>query len=106
MGDERYERILAELQARSAARSGAPPIVPQAPAQPSGEQAQTRPRPQPIAPQKPVIVAAAAARGSVLQGLLEDGNSLLRAVVAAELLSLPLALRESTNWQIKPRNNP
>ncbi|MBV8364382.1 MAG: hypothetical protein JO193_07445 [Candidatus Eremiobacteraeota bacterium] len=34
-----------------------------------------------------------------LQGLFEGGNSLVRAVVAAELLSPPLSLRENAYWQ-------
>jgi hypothetical protein len=35
------------------------------------------------------------AQGSVLQGMFEDGNSLLRAVIAAEVLGPPVALRQT-----------
>ena len=41
-----------------------------------------------------------------LSGLFEDGNSLLRAVVAAELLGPPIALRENPLWQIRRPNEP
>ena len=39
-----------------------------------------------------------------LSGLFEDGNSLLRAVVAAELLGPPVAMRENQLWQIRRPN--
>ncbi|GAC1656308.1 MAG: hypothetical protein NVS9B12_07950 [Vulcanimicrobiaceae bacterium] len=39
-----------------------------------------------------------------LSGLFEDGNSLVRAVVAAELLGPPIALRENQLWQIRRPN--
>jgi hypothetical protein len=34
-------------------------------------------------------------KGAVLQGMFEDGNSLLRAVIAAEVLGPPVALRQT-----------
>ena len=38
-----------------------------------------------------------------LDGLFESGDNVLRAIVAAEILSPPLALRESSNWQTPQR---
>ncbi len=47
---------------------------------------------------------AAARMSGPLGGLFEDGNSLVRAVVAAELLGPPIALRENQLWQIRRPN--
>ena len=41
----------------------------------------------------------------VLGGLFEDGKSVLRAVVAAEILAPPRALREDAHWQTHARND-
>ncbi|MFN2449806.1 MAG: hypothetical protein ABR508_08440 [Candidatus Baltobacteraceae bacterium] len=37
-----------------------------------------------------------------LQGLFEDGNTLLRAIVASEVLAPPRALRENVLWSLEP----
>ncbi|MDQ2871990.1 MAG: hypothetical protein M3R35_02545 [Candidatus Eremiobacteraeota bacterium] len=42
----------------------------------------------------PELPGTARANAGVLGGLFEDGNSLVRAVVAAEVLGEPIALRE------------
>ncbi|MBV8245091.1 MAG: hypothetical protein JOZ38_04135 [Candidatus Eremiobacteraeota bacterium] len=43
--------------------------------------------------------------GGVLGGLFEDGKSVLRAIVAAEILAPPRALREGGHWQTHARND-
>ncbi|MBV9148527.1 MAG: hypothetical protein JO024_01575 [Candidatus Eremiobacteraeota bacterium] len=96
---ERYRRILDDLRARSAAPPfGAPSVV--SPQQPAPTPP-PRPAPPPPPPPEPVLskVEGAGPKHGPLHGLFEGGNSLLRAVVAAELLDRPLALRESAHWQ-------
>lgn len=87
----------------------------------ASEPAQPQPAPQPqpevkVAPkvtapaaQTPAPPAAAAPRraapvrpAGLLQGMFEDGNSLLRAVIAAEVLNPPAALREPGLWNQQP----
>ena len=102
---ERYRRILDDLRARSAAPPfGAPSAVsPQQPAttEPVLSRVEGPPRPAPPPPPEPVLskVEGPGPKRGPLHGLFEGGNSLLRAVVAAELLDRPLALRESAHWQ-------
>jgi len=94
---ERYQRVLDDLRARTAGREGpsttpqAPPVAPRAAPAPK---AVVTPKPSP-----PAAVAPSQAYRGPLQGLFEGGNSLVRAVVAAELLDRPLALRENAHWQ-------
>jgi hypothetical protein len=97
---QRYQRILSDLRARAA---GAP--YPEAAAAAPVPQAAPRAAPasQPAATQTRAAQAAAAVPSGAyrgpLHGLFEGGNSLVRAVVAAELLDRPLALRENMRWQ-------
>ena len=96
---ERYRRILDDLRARSAAPpfgapSAAPPQQPAPPPKPA-----PAPPPPPPAPVLSKVEGPPASQHGPLRGLFEGGNSLLRAVVAAELLDRPLALRENAYWQ-------
>jgi hypothetical protein len=99
---ERYRRILDDLRARSAAPPfGAPSAAaPQQPAPPPRPAPPPAPAPPPSSPE-PVLskVEGPAPKRGPLHGLFEGGNSLVRAVVAAELLDRPLALRENAYWQ-------
>jgi hypothetical protein len=45
-----------------------------------------------------ILAIPAAHRAGGLRGLFEDGNSLVRAVIAAEVLGPPVALREQSHW--------
>ena len=65
------------------------------------------PKPPPVRVQTPAAAPAAHAAAPVratglLQGMFEDGNSLLRAVIAAEVLGPPAALREPGLWNQQP----
>lgn len=96
--NERYQRILADLRARAASLEPArtapePPLSVRPVAQPQ------RPAEQPPPPSPPPAAVPSHGHRHALQGLFEGGNSLMRAVVAAELLDRPLALRESAPWQ-------
>jgi hypothetical protein len=116
---ERYERMLEALQQRRAAQMPAPPPAPGPAAAPVAPPAPppraATPPPAPARPPKQTAhdreeaarAAAARAKGGSIVGLFEDGNSLLRAVVASEVLSPPLALRENPNWlKRRPPNEP
>ena len=93
---ERYQRILADLRARTAGvPSAVPPEAP--PAQPTRAPV-AKPAPPPSPRPQPLPEPLRSQHGP-LQGLFEGGKSLLRAVVAAELLDRPLALRENAHWQ-------
>lgn len=112
--EERYRRIVAAMQAR---QGGGAPQMPQAPPTPPIAPAATAPPPG-ARPQSPNVRQtahdreeaarlAASRQGGALSGLFEDGNSLLRAVVASEVLAPPLGLRENPNWLIRrPPNEP
>ena len=93
---ERYQQILEALRARAVAP---PEAVPSA----AGGQPQTAPvpppRPSPPPSPPPSQPPPHRQEHGPLQGLFEGGNSLVRAVVAAELLDRPLALRENAYWQ-------
>jgi hypothetical protein len=59
-----------------------------------------RPAPKPapkVEAPKPQRVQAGA-----LQGMFEDGNTLLRAVIASEVLGPPASLRENHFWNRQP----
>ena len=99
----RYGQFLADLEAKNAAEPIMPPVLSQS--------APVAPPPQAQRPQQPKLTAhdreearAHVASSGPLSGLFEDGNSLLRAVVAAELLGPPVALRENPLWQIRRPN--
>ena len=93
-----------EAEARQA-QPVTPPVLPD-----TAAVAAPAPPPRP-APPKMTAHDREEARGVVrasgpLSGLFEDGNSLLRAVVAAELIGPPIALRENPLWQIRRPNEP
>jgi len=96
---ERYARILEELRARSAQppvdQTLAPVSQPPQPPRPPNIVLSGAEGPPLAAPPSP----APARKHGPLDGLFEGGNSLVRAVVAAELLDRPLALRENAYWQ-------
>ena len=100
---ERYRRILDDLRVRGAAPpfggpSAAPPQQP-APTEPVLSRVEGLAKPAPPPPAPPEPVERRPLQHGPLHGLFEGGNSLLRAVVAAELLDRPLALRENAYWQ-------
>lgn len=72
-----------------------PPIPPRpAPAPPAAA-------PVP-APSSQVAPAGHEDRVPPLQGMFADGNSLLRAIIAAEVLGPPASLKELTFWNPQP----
>ena len=95
--DELIGLAIDALRAKNA-QGGQPWIAAQAP-----PPAAPRPAPTPRAAVTPKASPPAAAPSQAyrgpLHGLFEGGNSLVRAVVAAELLDRPLALRENAHWQ-------
>jgi hypothetical protein len=93
MNEQQKKAEAAQAPARA---SVPPPVVPQAP-----------PAPPAAAPVRPVQVsppaqAAPQASPALLQGMFEDGNSLLRAIIAAEVLGPPSALKEHHFWNRQP----
>jgi hypothetical protein len=66
-----------------------PPVVPRA---------VTPPPAAPLPPQRTTIPTHPRPEAGVLRGLFEDRNSLIRAIVAAEVLGPPIALREQSIW--------
>jgi hypothetical protein len=42
------------------------------------------------------------AQAGALEGMFEDGNTLLRAIVASEVLGPPAAMRENNRWNQRP----
>jgi len=110
--DSRYGQMLSALQEKNATQPVAPPVLPQsAPVAPPRPDAQDYAAPKRAAAPKSTSHDREEARSQVrssgpLSGLFEDGNSLLRAVVAAELLGPPIALRENPLWQIRRPNEP
>jgi len=109
--DSRYGQMLAALQDKNAAQPVMPPVLPQnAPVAPRPD-AQDYAAPKRAAPPQSTAhdreEAESGRRSSgPLSGLFEDGNSLVRAVVASELLGPPIALRENPLWQIRRPNEP
>ena len=111
---ERYQQMLDALRARAGAPSvpvSAQSAVAQTVAQPSAPAVTPSPAPT-IIPSVPTLLSdrpgpsapappppAGRQEHGPLQGLFEGGNSLVRAVIAAELLDRPLALRENAYWQ-------
>ena len=93
------DELIALAVRRLAEKSGqtSPPetVQPQSVPPASAPRAPEAPPPTPRAPMPPQH----GAEHGPLQGLFEGGNSLVRAVVAAELLSPPLSLRENAYWQ-------
>ena len=77
------------LAAKAAPPQAAPPPV-------EAPKAAPKPAPKAEAP-KPHRVQAGA-----LQGMFEDGNTLLRAVIASEVLGPPASLRENHFWNRQP----
>jgi hypothetical protein len=92
--------IMAALEALGSGSELRRPPAPQQPPQPPKAPAPAPPV-QAAPPLAPPRQAPAHAAG-LLQGLFEDGNSLLRAVIAAEVLQPPLALRETALWIQQP----
>ena len=111
---EGLEGVIAAIEyaREKAAKQRAQTVTPAAPqpAPPSGAAASAPASARPSAPaQTPAPVHAEhaehAAKNLPLQAMFEDGNSLLRAIVAAEILGPPAALRpaqESTSWNRLP----
>lgn len=96
---ERYQQVLGAMGAREGAASAAvSTVVP----------AQARPVPVAAAPpaQTTAKVAPGASRAAGLGEMFRDGKSLLRAVIAAEVLGPPRALQESFYWQTSRPNEP
>ncbi|HET7814217.1 MAG TPA: hypothetical protein VFL13_07570 [Candidatus Baltobacteraceae bacterium] len=119
-----------QLQAKQGAAPAAPaapavaaPVAPAAPAAPvapaatavqpiaSVSDAPALPdpveAPQPQTPVQPQVTAAPRPvrrpAAQPLQGMFEDGNTLLRAVIASEVLAPPRALRgENALWSLQP----
>jgi hypothetical protein len=98
LGALKDQKAQQQLDVTSAA--AAVPPVPAAPppvAPPSASG--TRPKkPQAAAPE-------AAADGAGLQSIFQDGNSLVRAIIASEVLGAPVSLRENHHWN-QPPNEP
>lgn len=108
------ERAVAarKAQLEAEAQPIIPPVLPaKAPFAPHRPDAQAYAAPARAAAPKSTAHDREEARAQVrasgpLSGLFEDGNSLVRAVVAAELLGPPIALRENPLWQIPRPNEP
>jgi len=83
------------------ARRQIPSIMRQVPA-PRADAVSAKP-PVPRAPVPPAMPEHErdVVRSGVFDGMFEDGKNLLRAVVAAEVLGPPAALRENAHWQIR-----
>jgi hypothetical protein len=96
---EGLEGVIAAMELRRknppAASAPAPPAAPAAPAAPR--------KPENAGPRQ-------AAAAGPLQAMFEDGNSLLKAIVASEIVGTPIALRdgqgyplwEHRNWNLSP----
>jgi hypothetical protein len=90
---------LSERAQQKLVEATAPPPQPQKRSIPTVTRKAPQPPPPAHAPQPP---PKAPERTGALQALFEDGNSLLRAIVAAEVLGPPAALREHTRWNQRP----
>lgn len=92
------DAILAALEALGAQNKpqAAPAPAPPAPAP-------KKPAPKAVQPQaqEPHPTQQHAPAGA-FQGLFEDGNTLMRAIVASEVLGPPAALRENHFWNRQP----
>jgi hypothetical protein len=108
----RKARLEAEARQAGYAQPILPPVLPEkaavAPQRPDAQAYAVTPR---AAAPKSTAHDREEARAQVrpsgpLSGLFEDGNSLLRAVVAAELLGPPIALGENPLWQIRRPKEP
>jgi len=92
------------MRARQAAPQAPAPqaAVPPAAPVPPKPPVSVRP-PEPAAPAASAVSAAAPRpRAGLVQAMFEDGNSLLKAVAAAEILGPPAALREHHLWNHSP----
>ena len=116
----RYGKMLADLQARAnqpVAPIVPPVLAPNAPVAPRPAAA-ARPDAQDFRSTAPAAAPKDTAHdkeeanlrrkriggSGSLSGLFETGNDLLRAVVAAEVIAPPIALRENLHWQIRRPN--
>ena len=103
-----YGQILAELRAKSEPEQQAPPtpqrLAPPVPVAPPAAPAASRAHVRKETAHDREEARAALRLGGPLNGLFEDGNSLVRAVVGAEVLGPPIALRENQLWQIRRPN--
>lgn len=93
------DAIIAALEALADQRSplagkAAPPQAAPAPVE--------TPKPAPKAAPKPESPKAVHVQAGALQGMFEDGNTLLRAVIASEVLGPPASLRENHFWNQQP----
>ncbi|HZZ65586.1 MAG TPA: hypothetical protein VFE17_08820 [Candidatus Baltobacteraceae bacterium] len=102
------DAILAALDALAEQRRGTP-APPQAPRPVSAGTPPGRPIPAPArpaaqtsAPPSHIEAPAQENRAPVLQGMFADGNSLLRAIIAAEVLGPPVSLKEHSFWNRQP----
>jgi len=53
-------------------------------------------------PDAPLMQPAPARKSGPLQGMFQDGNTLVRAILATEVLGPPAALRENHLWIQQP----
>jgi hypothetical protein len=84
-------------------QAAAAPAAPAAPASPAPAPAPAPQAVQRVAPEHNVPSRERPARAAhPLQGMFEDGNSLLQAIIAAEVLGPPAALREHSHWKQQP----
>lgn len=105
---QQRERELAMMHPTAA--SAVPAAASAAPAAPPATVSAAAPdaTPAPATAAAPAAPQAAPARRKrayadvPLQGMFADGNTLLRAVIAGEVLGKPAALRENTHWSLQP----
>src|SRR5579872_2982950 len=103
-------KAAAAQSARAAATASSPtaPVTAQTPPAPQTAAPVASPQAaaaQPSSPQPPASLPHHAAQAGPLQTMFEDGNSLLKAIVASEILGPPAALRERHLWN-QPPNEP
>ena len=94
-------------QRRKAQRAPAPaqPAAAQAPLPPPVVVRPAAPAAAPAAPPQaptPTVSPHHSPQAGPLQSMFEDGNSLLKAIVASEVLGPPAALREHHLWNRSP----
>jgi hypothetical protein len=92
------DAALSEQQKKAqAAQAPAPPAAVPPPVTPQARTAPVRP-----VQVSPPLQPAPQPHPAAVQGMFADGNSLLRAIIAAEVLGPPSALKEHHFWNLQP----
>ncbi len=90
---------------KSATANAAPAMPPRTPLQAPSTLRVAQDRPAPSPPEVSSLRPAGPGT-SALPEMFRDGNSLVRAIIAAEVLGPPRALGESIYWQTSRRSEP